>query len=133
MARPHLVTQAAREARQRLVDAAPLINDHKGIKEIGVELTFADPEGKQQPSPRGVTYAGDMHAYFEFACPMRDCTGGGFPANADLQPALARHSDGHVGKLSCHGVRPRSGFKNAACNIELTYKLAIRSKATITA
>jgi hypothetical protein len=129
MARPHIVTNAQREARQQLANAAPLIADHPGVREVGVELRFSDPEGKQNPSPRGTTYTGDMHAYFYFTCPMRECTGGGFEANADLQKALSQRRDGHSGKLSCHGVRPRSGFKNAACNIELTYTLQIRAKA----
>jgi hypothetical protein len=129
MARHHVVTNAQREARQQLANAAPLVADHAGVREVGVEMKFSDPEGKQQPSPRGSTYTGDMHAYFYFTCPMRDCTGGGFDANDDLQKALSKRRDGHTGKLSCQGVRPRSGFKNAACNIELTYTLAIRAKA----
>lgn len=131
MARPHIVTNAQREARQLLANAAPLIGAHAGVQEVGVQLRFSDPEGKQQPSPRAVTYMGDMHAYFHFTCPMRDCTGGGFDANDDLQKALAKRRDGHTGTLSCHGTRPRSGFKNATCNIALTYTLDIRSKATV--
>jgi hypothetical protein len=129
MARPHVVTNAQREARQQLANAAPLIGDHAGVREVGVEMKFSDPEGKQNPSPRGSTYTGDMHAYFYFTCPMRECTNGGFDANDDLQKALAKRRDGHTGTLKCQGVRPRSGFKNAACGIELHYTLAIRSKA----
>ncbi len=133
MARPHIVTNAQREARQQLVNAAPLVGDHAGVREIGVELKFSDPEGKQQPSPRGVTYTDDMHAYFHFTCPMRDCTGGGFEANDDLQKALAKRQHGHVGRMTCRGVRPRSGLKNAVCNIELHYTLEIRTKAQVAA
>ena len=133
MARPHIVTNAQREARQLLINASPLVGDHPGVREVGVELRFSDPEGKQQPSPRAVTYTDDMHAYFHFSCPMRDCTNGGFEANDDLQKALAKRRDGHSGTLSCQGVRPRSGFKNAACNIQLTYTLEIRLKGKVAA
>ena len=129
MARPHIVTNAQREARQLLANAAPLIGAHAGVAEVGVELTFADPEGKQKPSPRGVSYTGDMHAYFYFTCPMRDCTSGGFDANEDLQKALSKRRDGHTGTLTCTGVRPRSGSKNQPCNIALNYTLVIRAKA----
>ena len=133
MARPPIVTNAQREARQQLVNAAPLIGSHAGVEEVGVVLEFADPEGKQKPSPRASTYTGDMHAYFYFTCPMRDCVNGGFDAVADLQKALKRGAHGYTGTLSCHGVRPRSGIKNAPCNIELRYTLEIRGKTKVAA
>lgn len=133
MARPHIVTNAQREARQLLANAAPLIGAHPGVGEVGVELKFFDPEGKQQPSPRGASYTGDMHAYFYFTCPMRECTNGGFEANEDLQKALSKRRDGHTGTLICHGTRPRLGTKNQPCNIELTYTLQIRPKAKVAA
>ena len=129
MARPRFHNPAEREARQRLIDAAPLIGDHAGVQEISVSLTFADPEGKEQPSPRAVTYMGDARAYFRFSCPMRDCVDGGFDATADLGKALARRADGHRGALACQGVRSRAKNKNNPCNIELRYALEIRRKA----
>lgn len=112
--------------RQLLINAAPLVSDYAGVGEVSVELKFSDPEGKQQPSPRGVVFAPDMHAYFHFTCPMRDCTGGGYDPSADLLQALKKRRDGHGGVLGCQGVRPRSGIKNKTCGIELHYTLAIR-------
>jgi hypothetical protein len=126
--KPHMIPNALRDARQLLVNAAPLVQETAGVEEVGVTLTFVDPEGKQHPSPRGASYAADMHAYFTFTCPLRDCTGGGFDANADLLRALSRRQDGHTGKLTCTGTRPRNGIKNLACGIELHYKLALRLK-----
>ena len=126
--KPHLVSNAQREARQLLANATPLVGSFKGVEEIGVELTFKDPEGKQQPSPRGTTYTADMHAYFHFTCPMRDCTDGGFEAHDDLLAALTKNRDGHTGTLVCPGVRPRNGLKDARCNIELQYTLVLRKK-----
>lgn len=126
---PHIVSTSQREARQQLINASPLVEDHAGVREVSVGMTFSDPEGKQKPSPRGASYTADMHAYFYFSCPMRDCIGGGFDANADLLKALVRRHDGHTGALTCQGVRPRPGIKGAPCNIELHYTLAIRSKA----
>jgi len=129
MGRPAVVHNTAREARQRLVDAAPTVGDHSGVEEVAIELQFRDPEGRQHPSPRGMTFASHMRAYFQFSCPMRDCTDGGFDANADLLPALARKRNGHTGTISCHGNRPRGGNKKVRCDIELKYTLAIRKKA----
>jgi len=126
--KPHFISNQQREARQLLANATPLIGTFKGVEEVGVELKFADPEGKQQPSPRGTTYTADMHAYFHFTCPMRDCADGGFEAHADLLQALTKHRDGHTGTLACQGVRPRNGLKDARCNIELRYTLALRGK-----
>jgi hypothetical protein len=126
--RPSILPNAQREAREKLINAAPLVSDHKDVEEVGVELNFVDPEGKQKPSPRGASYASDMHAYFHFTCPMRDCVGGGFEAHADLSRALQRRRNGHTGAISCQGKRPRSGLKDPACNIELRYTLSIRTK-----
>jgi len=126
--KPHFVTNAQREARQLIANATPLVGSYKGVEEIGVELKFADPEGKQQPSPRGTTYTADMHAYFHFTCPMRDCTDGGFEAHADLLDALSKQKNGHTGTLTCQGVRPRGGLKDTRCNIELQYTLVLRKK-----
>ena len=128
MARPLIAPVAAREARQRLVDAAPLVADHPGVEEVGIQLEFSDPEGRQTPSPRGMTFSSHMRAYFQFSCPMRDCVGGGFDANRDLLSALARRRNGHAGTASCHGNRPRGGRKQARCDIELRYVMAIRKK-----
>lgn len=125
MARKPLVLPL--QQRQALLNAAPLVSDFAGIEEVGVELTFSDPEGKQNPSPRRVSFEPHMHAYFQFGCPMRECTGGGFDAGPDLQRALTKRQDGHRGKLSCGGVRQRGGFKNVKCNIELHYTLSLRT------
>ena len=126
--KPHVITNPQREARMQLHRAAPLVGDHAGVDEINVALHFVDPEGKQQPSPRGHTFARDMHAFFDFSCPLRDCQGGGFDANADLLRALQKGRNGHTGTLSCQGTRPRSGIKNLKCNVELRYTLSIRGK-----
>jgi hypothetical protein len=130
--KPHVVTNAQREARMQAQQAAPLVGSF-GVGGISVEMTFKDPEGKQQPSPRGMTYAADMHAFFDFSCPLRDCTGGGFDANADLQRALSKRRDGHRGSMVCQGNRPRSGLKDLKCNVELHYVLSVRSKTAAAA
>src|SRR5882672_5095449 len=46
----YLQTAAQREARQLLIDAAPLVADYAGVGEVAVELKFVDPEGKHRPS-----------------------------------------------------------------------------------
>jgi hypothetical protein len=126
--KPYVVQNERRDARELLANATPLIKQ-LGVEEVGVELTFADPEGKQTPSPRATTYMSDMHAYFHFTCPMRFCTDGGFEAQADLLQALSQHQDGHTGTVTCQGKRPRqNGFKAMPCGIELRYTLVLRGK-----
>jgi len=131
--KPHVVTNQQREARMQVYRAAPVVSDYPGVNELHVELKFVDPEGKQQPSPRGLTFASDMHAFFDFSCPLRDCEGGGFDANADLLRALQKGRGGHTGTMSCQGTRPRNGIKNLRCNVELRYALTIRGKAAAAA
>lgn len=127
--KPHVNPVLLRGARQELFNAAPQVSNYPGVGEVAIELKFKDPEGKQQPSPRGMVFAPDMHAYFNFSCPMRDCTGGGFDASTDLLAALSRHRNGHTGMLACAGVRPRGGVKNSPCGIEVHYTMAIRKEA----
>lgn len=127
--RPNVNPVAAREAHKLLFDASPLVSKYPGIGEVAVDLKFADPEGKQHPSPRGMLFGQDMHAYFKFACPMRDCTGGGFDPSDDLLGALSKKRNGHAGVVACKGNRPRSGLKNLPCGIELHYTVAIRKEA----
>lgn len=130
MARKRIVLPVVqRDTRQRLLSAAPLVSSYAGVKEVAVEMRFSDAEGKQQPSPRGVSFAPDMHAFFQFGCPMRDCVGGGFDATEDLQHALAKRKSGYTGTLTCEGNRPRGGFKTMRCNLQLHYTLTIRAKA----
>lgn len=131
--KPHVVPNQQREARQQVYREAPVIQDYPGVGEVSVELKFVDPEGRQSPSPRGLTYAGDMHAFFDFSCPLRDCEGGGFDANADLLRALSKRRSGHTAVLSCQGKRPRNGIKNLTCNVELHYTLQIRAKSAVAA
>jgi hypothetical protein len=133
MAPKHIIAAQQRAARQQQIDASPVITDFRGVGEIGVELRFHDPEGKQTPSPRAVIYAGGMHAFFEFRCPLRECTGGGYDATAELQAALGKRRDGQAGKLTCSGTRARGGVKNQRCNLEMSYVLSIRGRAVATA
>jgi hypothetical protein len=130
MARKHNINpMPMREARQAQFDAAPLVSEYARVGEVAIELNFADPEGKQRPSPRGMRFAPDMRAYFHFSCPMRVCTGGGFDPSADLLDALSKRRHGHTGVVGCTGVRPRGGVKNPPCGIQLHYTMAIRKEA----
>jgi len=129
----HVAVTQERAARDELFRAAPAIGNYRGIGEVSVDMKFFDPEGKLQPSPRSRRFAADMQAFFDFPCPQRDCTGGGFDATSDLQGALGKHRNGHIGKLICHGLRSRNDSKNQPCNIELTYIMTIRDKAAAAA
>jgi hypothetical protein len=127
--RPNVNPIAQREALKVLFDASPLVSKYPGVGEVSIELKFADPEGKQQPSARGMLFGPDMHLYLRFGCPMRDCIGGGFDPSEDLLAALSKRKNGHTGAKACTGVRARGGNKNTPCGIELHYTMAIRKEA----
>ena len=120
----------ARASRQR---AAPVVRQYSPVQSVSVKLAFEDPEGREHPSPRGMTYADDMHLFFDFPCPLRDCQKGGFNASADLLRALATHRTAHSGTLTCSGTRPRSGAGNQRCNLTLNYTMSVRGKAAAAA
>jgi hypothetical protein len=125
--KPHIIALRQREARDRRRNAAPVVGKYTGVRSVGVRLTFSDPEGREQPSPRGMIYANDMHLFFDFPCPLRGCQKGGFNAGPDLLGAVATRRNGHSGSLSCKGLRARSGVKDQRCGLELKYVLSLRT------
>jgi hypothetical protein len=124
----HIIAAREREARERRQRAAPVLRKYAGLKGVSVRLNFVDPEGREQPSPRGMVYSEDMHLFFDFPCPLRDCEKGGFNAGPDLLRAVAQGRHGHTGVLRCKGKRARSGVKGQCCDLELNYVLSLRTR-----
>jgi hypothetical protein len=130
--KPHIKTNKDLEARARLQRASPVVRQYPAIQSVSVELAFEDPEGRERPSPRGMVYADDMHLFFDFPCPLRDCQNGGFNASAELLRALSLRRTAHSGTLSCNGKRARSG-PNDRCNLKLDYTMSVQGKVAAAA
>lgn len=130
--KPHVIASRALEARTRRQRAAPVVRQYPAVQSVSVKLAFEDPEGREHPSPRGMVYADDMHLFFDFPCPLRDCQNGGFNPSAELLRALAGRRTAHTGTLTCNGKRARSGVSER-CNLKLTYTMAVRGKVAAAA
>lgn len=132
--KPYMIDLQQREARQQSYLAAPAVSKKfPGVKELVVELRFADPEGKVHPSPHKRKFAPEMQAYFEFQCPLRDCVGGGFNLTTAIPKALSDRRGTGGGKLSCNGRRDRDGVADHTCRLELQYSVTALDERSIAA
>jgi hypothetical protein len=127
--KPHILETRLREKRQRQYLAAPALGEKfPAIEEVVVELRFTDPEGRVSPSPHKRIFVGDMQAFFEFPCPLRECTGGGYSLSDTLIEALSRRRLESSGTLSCDGKRAREKGAGTCCGLELHYRATARKK-----
>lgn len=126
--RSHTLDLREREQRQRDYLAAPLISEmFPGVAELAVRMAFKDPEGKEKPQPYAQVFAPDMRAFFQFQCPLRQCTGGGFDLSAAV-PRLARKGSTSHGSLVCSGKRARTHGGSGPCGLQLDYEAATQAK-----
>ncbi len=132
--RSYMVDAQERERRQRNYLAAPVLRQkYPKIRELVVELSFSDPEGKVNPSPHKRRYSSEMQAYFEIECPLRDCTGGGFDLAADITKSLsAKHAES-TGKSACTGDRKRDGVADHRCGLQLSYRVKVLDDKSVAA
>lgn len=122
--KPHFVDVREREQRQRTYQAVPTVAEQfPTLDELAVEMRFLDPEGKVHPSPSRRLFAPSMQAFFDFQCPMRECSGGGYNMTTIVPRALTGKNPVTTGKMQCKGQRQRVGTGNSPCLLELTYEV----------
>ncbi len=127
--KPHSVDLREREQRQRTYLAVPTIaKQFPALEELAVEMRFLDPEGKVHPSPGKRIFAPDMQAFFDFQCPMRECSGGGFNMTTIVPRALSGKSPTTTGKMQCKGQRQRVSGGSSPCLLELSYEVVTIAK-----
>jgi hypothetical protein len=127
--KPHFVDLREREQRQRTYLAAPTVaKQFPALEELAVNMSFFDPEGKVHPSPSRRLFAPSMQAFFEFQCPMHDCSGGGFNMRDLVPRALTGKKPVTSGQLQCAGKRPRIGAGTSPCLLELNYEVVAVAK-----
>jgi hypothetical protein len=127
--KPNALETRLREKRERQYLAAPALGEKfPSIEEVVVELRFTDPEGKVHPSPHKRIFVNEMQAFFEFPCPLRDCSGGGYSLSDTLMDALSRRRLEASGRLPCEGKRPREKGTSTSCGLELHYRATVRKK-----
>lgn len=128
--RTHVLEAHEREQRQRSYLATPLISKlFPGLASLAVGFRFTDPEGKEKPQPYAQIFEPDMHAYFEFQCPLRECSGGGFDLSK-VVPRFSRKSR-TAGTLTCEGRRKRSHGDTGRCALQLDYEVTSPEKQAV--
>lgn len=125
----HVLETQLREQRQHQYMAAPSIGEKfPSVQEIAVQLSFRDPQGKVHPSMHKRIFTADMQAFFEFPCPLRECSGGGYSLSETLTDALSRRRLETSGSLGCDGKRVREKGADPCCGLELHYHATVRKK-----
>lgn len=127
--KPFVIDQRQRELRQRSYQAAPSVAElFPDLEELAVELRFADPDGRVRPSPFKRIFVPDMQAFFEFQCPLRECSGGGFDLSRQIPQALEQGKTGDAAAIQCQGRRERASKEDRHCGLELRFELAVAEK-----
>lgn len=125
--RSHVQDAREREQRQRSYLAAPVMAQaFPGVSELAVKFRFTDPEGKEKPQPYSQLFVPDMRAFFQFQCPLRDCTGGGFDLSTAVPKGLSHkngNGNGNGGPLACGGQRKRPHGDTSRCGLQLEYEV----------
>ena len=117
-----------REARQHLYTAAPALESFLSVREVIVEMRFRDPEGKVYAAAHRRIFTPEMQAFFEFQCPLRDCSGGGYSLTAPITEMLSHRRSEASGTLSCAGRRIREKSPERRCQLELQYGVTVLRK-----
>ncbi|MDB5968476.1 MAG: hypothetical protein JWQ90_926 [Hydrocarboniphaga sp.] len=126
--KPFAVDQRQRELRHRSYLAVPTLGKQfPALEEIAIELRFVDPDRKMHLSPYKRIFASSMQAFFDFQCPVKECTGGGFNPTPEITKALSKSTALHTGTLSCKGKRDRGEAGNR-CDLELHYQVVAVEK-----
>jgi hypothetical protein len=128
----HVIESQKREQRQLQYLSAPALSKaFPAAKEFVIELRFVDPERKVRPSPHKRIFTPEMQAFFEFPCPLRDCTGGGFSLGREIAGSLTGRRTEASGVQTCQGKRKREGSKdaNCGCGLELHYQAILIRKS----
>lgn len=126
--KPFAVDQRQRELRQRSYLAVPTVGKQfPKVEEISIELRFIDPDKKLHLSPYKRIFANDMQAFFDFQCPIKECTGGGFNPTPEITKSLGKSTAVHKGTMICAGKRDR-GDAGKSCELELQYQVVAVEK-----
>jgi hypothetical protein len=126
----HVIESRQREARQQQYLSAPsLEQEFPTIKEVVVELRFVDPDNKNHPSPHKRIFVSDMQAFFEFHCPIKECSNGGFSLSETIMDGLSRRKSEMNGKMSCGGKWSRDKGPAQCCGLELHYHVSAVRKS----
>jgi len=127
--KPYVIDQRQRELRQRSYQAAPSVAElFPALEELAVELRFVDPDGKVRPSPFTRIFVPDMQAFFEFQCPLRECSGGGFDLSQEIPRALGKGTSADHAVIRCKGRRDRPSSDEKHCLLELKFELTAAEK-----
>ena len=96
------------------------------VSVIHIELQFADSAGTY-PSPQRHSFYPPARAFFRFSCPCSDCDGDFDLAGIVNRLLSKRPSDQSVssGRMRCQGNHWREGSQHRACQIELTFGVAV--------
>lgn len=132
VAQNRILELQAREKRHEIYLAAQTLDKAcPGFEEGVIYLRFLDPTLKETPSPYKRILLPEMRAYFEFACPLKGCSSGGFGLSEVVLDALSSRTKEVTGVLTCPGKRKRRGIDDDCCGLELHYHFTVRLKSVV--
>lgn len=125
--RPHLVDAQRRLQRQQAYESVTTLSAlWPELAEVAIKLHFTAAAGASPPMPYRQIFLPDMQAYFEFLCPNRSCSDGGFDLQREIERARNRRATESSGVLECHGQQRVVGGSEPCCPVRLNFAIELR-------
>ena len=104
----------------------PAIRDSfPGVEAVRINLTFDDPEKVGKPQPKQLTFGPEQKAFFDIACPFRECVRGGFDLGPAVRDVVRAQATSAHGERVCQGWENPERFGERRCWLRARYKIQI--------
>ena len=106
---------------------SPAIRDaFPGVETVRINVTFDDSEKVGNPQPKQLTLGPEQKAFFDFACPFRECVRGGFDLSPAVRDVVRSQATSARGERVCQGWENPERFGKRRCWLRAQYEIRIK-------
>ena len=98
------------------------------VKEITFEFHYHDPDGLEEDSEKIYHRLPNNYAYFQFECLYKECVGGGFDLNSEVNGMLRNREVVISGNKTCQGWQDKERVGQNRCWCKLAYLIKAEYK-----
>lgn len=105
--------------------ARTMEEDHPGVARLKVKISFQDPDTGKVTKEQERTYLPNSKAFFEIACPYRECVLGGFNLASLVRSSLREKQTVTDGESTCSGWQDRERVHKHRCMLKAHVTLEV--------
>ena len=115
------------DLKHMLYSNSPYIShEFPNIKSIGVTIKFTDSDDGREFT-KTITYQPNSKAYFQYDCPYRECSDGGYDLKNVIEKAINSSDRQAQEKLKCNGWQDAERVGKHHCLLEALVEVEIDS------